>query len=140
MLSSVKRLVALDVGERRIGVALGDTLVRLASPYTTLHVDGSEVNQIQRLVEEQSAETIVIGYPRNSQGEKTAQTAYVLEFAKKLQSIPVQIVFQDESLTSVLAEDRLKSHKKPYSKEDIDAYAAAIILDDYLEVSYAAGL
>ena len=50
----------------------------------------------------------------------------------------MNIVFQDESLTSVMAEDRLKASGKPYEKGDIDAMAATIILQDYLEIHYAA--
>ena len=49
----------------------------------------------------------------------------------------VDVVFQDESLTSVIAEERLKSFRRPYTKEDIDAEAASIILQDYIEEKYA---
>jgi putative transcription antitermination factor YqgF len=60
----------------------------------------------------------------------------VEEFAQKLSELDAEIAFQDESLTSVLAEERLKKHGRPYSKGDIDAQAAAIILQDYLEERY----
>lgn len=85
----------------------------------------------------EGAQTLVVGYPRNQQGEATAQSAYVEAFADKLADI-AKVVFQDESLTSVLAESRLKSRGKPYVKGDIDKEAAAIILQDYLEQHYAA--
>jgi putative Holliday junction resolvase len=81
----------------------------------------------------EDADTIVVGYPRNQSGEPTAQTAYVEEFAKQLHDMAPHLVFQDESLTSVLAEQRLRAQGKPYTKGDIDAQAAAIILQDYLE-------
>ncbi|HET7630493.1 MAG TPA: Holliday junction resolvase RuvX, partial [Candidatus Saccharimonadales bacterium] len=70
-------------------------------------------------------------------GQPTQQTASVEAFADKLKVFQLPIVWQDESLTSVLAEEYLKSHKKTYSKADIDAHAAAIILGDYLEANYA---
>lgn len=131
-----KKLLALDVGEKRIGVALADTGVRIAIPATTLIVDGSEIGQIQSLVEREGCDLVIIGYPRNQSGEATAQTAYVEKFAQQLRSF-VEVKFQDESLTSVLAEQQLQAHNKPYTKADIDALAAAIILQDYLELHHA---
>lgn len=128
-----KVFLALDVGEKRIGVARGDSGVRLASPLLTIAVDGTEYEAIEALCQIERPNAIVVGYPRNQSGEATKQTAYVEEFVQPLQDKGVNLVFQDESLTSVLAEDRLKASKKPYQKEDIDALAAALILQDYLE-------
>ena len=127
------RVIGLDVGERRIGVAVGDRLVKIASPLSTIEVDGKEIDIIRQIVASQSADTIVIGYPRNQSGDITDQTRYVEKFAEKLIGVADKIVFQDESLTSVVAEQQLISYKRPYSKGDIDARAAAIILHDYLE-------
>ena len=131
-----KNLICLDVGEKRIGVAVADESVRIAMPYETIDVDGSELEAISKIIEQQQPGVVVIGYPRNQAGETTAQTHYVEEFAKKLEAIELEIVFQDESLTSVMAEDRLKAHNRPYAKADIDAQAATIILQDYLESKY----
>ncbi len=132
-----KNLIALDVGEKRIGVAVADTAVRIAIPLRTLEVDGTEIEQISKLVTAENATVVVIGYPRNQSGEPTAQTEYVQEFTKRLK-MAAAIEFQDESLTSVLAENQLKAHGKPYTKADIDAQAAALILQDYLELRHAA--
>src|SRR5690606_8798088 len=99
----------------------------------TIEVDGNEVQSITELVLSDKIDIIVIGYPRNQAGEPTAQTAKVEAFANRLNLLDAKIVFQDESLTSVLAEKHLASRKQPYSKADIDAYAASIILEDYLE-------
>jgi putative Holliday junction resolvase len=125
--------LSLDVGEKRIGVAIGDSEVRIAIAYDTIDVDGTEYEQIARLIGLESVDVVVVGYPRNQSGEATAQTTYVEEFAKRLEEIAPKIVFQDESLTSVIAEDRLKSIGKPYEKRDIDMIAASIILQDYME-------
>jgi putative Holliday junction resolvase len=133
---SKHNLICLDVGEKRIGVATADSGVRIAVAYTTLEVDGTEISAIAKLVVDQSVDVIVIGYPRNQQGEATAQTAYVENFAQLLKDLGPTVVFQDESLTSVIAEQRLIAQKKPYSKGDIDAQAASIILQDYLELHY----
>jgi len=130
---SSQSLVCLDVGEKRIGVAVADTAIKIAVAFTTIEVDGGEIEAIAKIVLQEGAKTIVVGYPRNQQGEATAQTDFVEKFTKKLEYISDDIVFQDESLTSVIAEQRLVAMKKPYSKGDIDAQAAAIILEDYME-------
>lgn len=130
---SKRSLVCLDVGEKRIGVAVADSAVRIAVPFDTIEVDGNELQSIAEIVIRERADTIVLGYPRNQLGEPTAQTRYVEQFAEKLEDMAPTIVFQDESLTSVLAEQRLKESKRPYTKGDIDSLAAAIILQDYLE-------
>ena len=137
-MSIAKTLVALDVGEKRIGVALADTAVRIAVPYDTVEVDGREVETISELIFKEKASTVVVGYPRNQAGLPTAQTTYVETFMQQFSELDVEIVFQDESLTSVVAEERLKAHNRPYSKGDIDAQAAAIILQDYIEDRYGA--
>lgn len=130
---SSQSLVCLDVGEKRIGVAVADASIRIAVAFDTIEVDGDELRKIAEIVIREDAKTIVVGYPRNQSGETTAQTQYVERFAEQLKDIAPEIVFQDESLTSVLAEKRLVDMKKPYTKGDIDALAAAIILEDYME-------
>lgn len=133
-MSRNRAVLALDVGKKRIGVAGSDGIVRIARALGTIEVDGHEIAAAARFIVEEKAEVVVIGYPRNQSGEPTAQTAFVESFAKRLdEASNVPIVFQDESLTSVLAEERLRSYKKPYSKADIDSQAAVIILEDYLE-------
>jgi putative Holliday junction resolvase len=134
---SSKNIVCLDVGEKRIGVAVADTGIRIPVAFDTVDVDGNEVASIARIIIDQQADTLVIGYPRNQSGEPTAQTRYVEAFAARLVDTAPTIVFQDESLTSVIAEQQLISHKRPYTKGDIDAQAATIILRDYLETHYA---
>jgi len=130
---SSQSLVCLDVGEKRIGVAVADPSIRIAVAFDTIIVDGTEIEKIAEIVVREGAKKIVVGYPRNQQGETTAQTSYVENFAQQLKDIAEEIVFQDESLTSVIAENRLIAMKKPYAKGDIDAQAAAIILEDYME-------
>ena len=126
-------LIALDVGEKRIGVARADTSVRIAVAYSTLLVDGTEFQQIQKIIDRERAEILVVGYPRNQSGEATEQTEYVERFVAQLANLGVTVEYQDESVTSIRAEELLKAQRKPYSKGDIDAVAAALILTDYVE-------
>lgn len=132
-MSKTKSLLALDVGEARIGVALADTAVRIAIPFGAVEVDGTELTEIARITVKEGTNIIIVGYPRNQSGEPTAQTEYVENFASQLTDMADEIIFQDESLTSVMAEQRLKDRGGQYTRGDIDAEAATIILQDYLE-------
>lgn len=129
------KLIALDVGTKRIGIAKADSKVRIAIPYSAVEVDGSEFQKIASLARAWDIDSFVIGLPRNSQGQETEQSRYVRQFARDLKKIipGAKICFQDESLTSVEAEKRLKNCKKGYKKGDIDSEAATIILQDFLE-------
>lgn len=129
------KLIGLDVGTKRIGVAKADTSVKIAVPQCTITVDGTEFSQLSRLSRVHDTKFFVIGLPRNNSGEETAQSKYSRAFAEKLKkSIPgARVAFQDESLTSVEAEENLKKRKKSFEKGDIDAEAASIILQDFLE-------
>lgn len=125
--------LGLDVGTRRIGVALGDSIGRIAQPVSVVKVDGSEAAQLKLLLQDNDITDIVVGRPRNQSGDATQQTHLVEEFTHTvLAQFGLPIHWQDESVTSVIAEERLKSYKKPYSKGDIDAEAASIILQDFL--------
>ena len=135
-MNNKRTYLALDVGERRIGVAIADPSVRIAVAYDTIEVDGSELEQITQLIMSERVGVVVVGYPRNQSGEPTAQTAYVERFATQLTDIAPRLAFQDESLTSVQAEEYLRAQGKPYSKGAIDAVAASIILQDYMETHY----
>lgn len=133
------KLMALDVGTKRIGIALADSSIRIAIPFLTIEVENdleSVVKQIIELISKEEINILVIGLPRNQSGEETSQSVYTKEFVKKLEYSVDRIEFQDESLTSIQAEDRLKSYGKPYSKGDIDMNAASIILQDYLEENF----
>lgn len=127
-------LLALDVGTKRIGMAVIDSDVKIARPVGYLTVDGTEIEEIVKACNLFQPSKIIVGYPRNQSGETTQQTALVEAFCEQLKQAEVPpIVYQDESLTSVIAEEQLKSVNRPYGKGDIDAVAAALILTDYAE-------
>lgn len=154
------RLMALDVGEVRIGVALSDASGFLASPYTTLHVT-KDIAQtwaaIQQLIVETEAEGMVIGLPISLDGEIHGQGERVLAFAEQLKAqITLSITFWDERLSTVEAE-RLRAERgqdagtrrhgkggrggkqpgghrrKRRGQQEIDALAATVILQSYLD-------
>jgi len=125
-------ILSLDVGERRVGVAIASVIAQFPNPLTTLDATDSVIEHIQQLATEHDVQTIVVGLPRNLSSEDTAQTEYVRKFAKQLSGYTV--AFQDEALTSQKAEAELKAKGKPYEKGDIDTLAAVYILEDYLTV------
>jgi putative Holliday junction resolvase len=122
------------VGERRIGVAFADGGVPIAVPLTTLIVDGTEAIELEKILIEKHISHVVIGRPRNQSGDTTAQTEAVKVIADKLlQGFTGHVSYQDESLTSVTAENQLKARGRAYEKGDIDRLAAALILQDFLD-------
>lgn len=135
------RIIGLDVGTKRIGVAKADTSVRIAIPNGYVLVNGQEIPEILRIARLNDTNFFVVGLPRSNDGNETAQSVYARKFADTLAaSMPgARIYFQDESLTSVVAEERLKKRKKNFEKGEIDAEAASIILQDFIE-NYAAKL
>lgn len=141
---AVKRYLGLDVGEKRIGMAWGDNDVRIASPLNAVANDGSAYDSIATLAWSMGASGIVVGRPRDTKGDLTAQTLYTEEFtgelrkALKRRKYKGEIIHQDESLTSVIAEKRLKADKKHFKPSmltdgTLDSEAATIILGDFLE-------
>jgi putative Holliday junction resolvase len=127
-----KSILALDFGSKRIGVALSSVIARLAHPLTTLDNNSSLMETLDKIVKDENIVQIVVGYPRNLDGQPTKQTEEVEAFVKKLKeqsSLPID--FQDESLTSVKAEAELKDSKN-LQKADVDSLAATYILTDWL--------
>lgn len=140
----VARIAGLDVGERRIGVAVSDATGTLARPVGVVQTTGLEKDALDRAAaeitrlaqEEDGLAALVIGLPRRLDGSANDMTPRVQAFAKTLgvrTSLPV--VLQDERLTSVEAESRLATRDKDWRsrKARLDAAAAAIILQDYLD-------
>ena len=129
------KIIGLDVGTVRIGVARADTATKIAIPDGYINVNGQEVSEIQRRLRFYNSSVLVIGMPRSNDGVQTAQSEYVKKFAMQVAAIipGIKIYFQDESLTSVEAEKRLRSRKPNFQKSEIDAEAASIILQDFIE-------
>ena len=125
--------LALDVGRARIGIAIANSIARIAAPLPAIVNDENHITTIQDLVAENDIATLVVGWPRGLNGQHTEQTEYVDAFVEKLETgIQIPIVKQDEALTSVQAEAELKRRGKDFAKGDIDSLSAVYILEDYL--------
>ena len=138
------RLLGIDVGERRIGLALSDPSGTLASPLHVLTISGqlderveAIVREIDRLArEEEGLAGVVVGLPTALDGRRHAQTGQVTALVEALRHrTPVPVMVQDERLTSREAESRLAVREKDWRrrKTRLDAAAAAVILQDYLD-------
>ncbi len=125
--------VALDIGEKRIGVALADMAAPFPAPLVTLEATGELHAQFAALLRQHQVGAVVVGFPRNQNGEPTAQTKRVQQIVQLLK-IPndIPVYWQDESLTSVKAEAELNKRKKPYTKAAVDSLAATFILEDFI--------
>jgi putative Holliday junction resolvase len=130
----VNQYLALDVGLKRTGIARGSDAARLAEPLRT--VATTEVlSTLKNLAEEYNVSAIVVGLPRNLHGNSTQQTNWVRDWVVKLKrKIDLPFYWQDEVLTTRIAEAKKLSYKKVH---DIDSLAAAIILQDFLDTPQA---
>jgi len=132
------RVMALDVGERRIGVAVSDELGWLARTVTVIERHDLEVDltAVQALVAELGAELLVVGYPRSMSGEIGEQAQRMERFVAQLQPVVgVPIVLWDERLSTFTATQILREQgvEARAQKKRVDAVAAAVILQDYLD-------
>ena len=131
-----ERIVALDIGTKRIGVAVCDALWMGASPVKTINRTKDEValEEIKKICKEYATTKILIGVPYNMDGSLGFQAKNCLKFIEPLRG-EYEILEQDERLTSSQAEDILKAQNKKYTKNKalVDVTAACVILSEYLE-------
>jgi putative Holliday junction resolvase len=132
----LSRILALDIGTKRIGVAVSDPLGITAKPLDYIKNDDNVFQNIKSLIESQNVSTVVIGLPITLKGLQGQQVEYTKEFAEKLKHyIPhINIVFIDERFTTSLAEKHLSQTKKKKNIKDyIDSLSAVFILQTYLD-------
>lgn len=123
-------VLGLDVGARRIGVALSSVIARVPRPLAMIPAGDTALNAIQQVIQQESVSLVVIGIPRNLEGSETAQSATIREFADRLApAITVPIVFADESLSSVRAESL--AAESQFKNASSDSLAACFILEEY---------
>lgn len=133
-MTTTSNYLALDVGSKRIGVAMASGIARLPRALTTLDNTETVFDDIKSIIDQESIGTVVVGLPRNLSGEDTEQTKSIRHFAEELQKhLKIPVHMQDEALTSRAAEAELQRRGKGYEKSDIDALAAEVILGDYIE-------
>ena len=140
-----KRIMALDVGDKTIGVAVSDSLLITAQGVTTIERVGikKDTTKVMDLIKEYDCGTLVIGLPKKLDGTDSIQTEKVYEFKEKMENKlrssgmgEVTIEYQDERLTTVMAEKVLieADLSRKRRKEVIDKQAAVLILQSYLAV------
>jgi putative Holliday junction resolvase len=132
----IARVMGLDVGDARIGVALSDPLGIIASPLKIITRDKSPaaLRAILGIVTENGVARIIVGLPANMDGTLGSQAEKVQEFVKELKAqTPVPVEFRDERLTTVQAKRILKNSRKTTRDTRFDAAAAALILQTYLD-------
>jgi putative Holliday junction resolvase len=142
--TEIVRVLGIDYGARRIGLALSDATGTLASPWRLLQRPPSDaatltlvVDEITRLMtDDDGLAAVVVGWPRRLDGSPTHQTGAVEQFARALEArVTLPVILQDERLSSHEAESRLAYRERDWRrrKEKLDAAAAAVVLQDYLD-------
>jgi putative Holliday junction resolvase len=133
----LKRILCLDYGEKRIGLALSDPLKIIAYPYKTIINFGLKnlKYEIKKIIANETVESIVIGLPIGLNGKDTIQTQKVREFRLQILDLNIPIYFEDERLSSLAAAKSMKMEKikTGFNKGIIDKRAAAIILQQFLD-------
>jgi putative Holliday junction resolvase len=131
------RVLGIDYGDSRIGLAMSDPLKIIASPFKTIRNEGNKkcLQVFQSLIKEKDVEAIVVGLPIGLKGQETVQTKKVMEFANLLYALKLPIHLEDERLSSVSAEKSMiqQNIKTGHNKGMIDQRAAAILLQQFLD-------
>jgi putative Holliday junction resolvase len=131
------RLLAIDFGLKRIGLALSDPLRIFAYPYKTLLNDKNFWEELGKIIEKKNIVKIILGYPFRENGSKSDITTAIEKLAGELKKrFNLEIIFWDERYTSIMAQEKvLESYPKKSKRRDkglLDQNSAAIILQEYL--------
>ncbi len=132
------RFLAIDFGEKRVGLALSDPMKIIAKPFKTIFYSNQNdlINKIALIIKDEKIEKIILGLPKGLKGNNTSQTNLVIEFYNLIKDkIDTPIVMEDERLSSVSAKKSLilQNIKTGHNKTLIDETAAAIFLQLYLD-------
>lgn len=140
MIDSVNesRVMALDFGIKRIGIALSDSLKLFAYPYTTMPNDEKLYDALKRIIEEKMISKIILGIPTERKSTKTSVVKDIEKFKAKLETMfSIKVIFWDESYTSSIAQQKIlesvNKKQKRQNKGLLDMYSASIILQEYLD-------
>ena len=131
----INKILALDLGQKKIGVAISSNMSLSSTPLIVLVNDSDLITNLTKIISENQINQIVIGCPRNIDGSDTTQTSNIKNMAKDLMTKLKfnNYLFQDEFLSSKRAQEIINQSKK-YSADDEDMLAASLILDDYLKI------
>ncbi|HQO08543.1 MAG TPA: Holliday junction resolvase RuvX [Clostridiales bacterium] len=132
----MSRILAIDYGDVRIGLALTDPLKIISSGYKTIKNEGDEkiIDALKAIILSEEVEKIILGHPVGLDGNKTKKTVQVEQFGEKLKLLGKEIILFDESFSSKRAHQIIHEmgKKTGNNKEMIDMLAAQVILEDYL--------
>jgi putative holliday junction resolvase len=141
------RILAIDLGTRRVGLALGDSIVKLATPYDVLTITTPQqaLEAVSRIAQEESVEQLVVGVPLNMDDSAGPQAKQAILWGKLLgERTTLCVVFIDERLSSFTAEQQLADRKRSgeklthgRKKKQLDALAAASFLQQYFDGTLA---
>ncbi|HHX21939.1 MAG TPA: Holliday junction resolvase RuvX [Clostridiales bacterium] len=133
----MSRLLGLDIGEKRIGIAISDAMGWIATPHSVyLRVGyGPDVRHIQQLMQQLGADSVVVGLPRNMDGSLGPSAMKAQAFADKLTEAGIPVTFWDERLSTVSAQRSLieGGMRRQQRRDTVDKVAAAVILQAYLD-------
>ena len=134
---NLKRVMGVDFGEVKIGIAISDPLKIISSPYLTINRKKTPdyISEIKKIVLEKEVESIVVGYPLTLSGNKSKQTQDTEKFINQLEVDLDTMIFKcDERLSSQEAQRYMKEQgfKIGYNKEKVDQISASIILNQFL--------
>lgn len=134
---NLSRILAIDYGAKRIGLALCDPLKTFAYPYATIPNDDSTYKELKKIITEQGIEKIILGNPLREDGQVSRMLKPILDFKTKLErDFSLEVILVDESYSSSTAQERIIASvpKKSKRREKglIDKNAAAVILQEYL--------
>jgi len=133
---AMNRILGLDFGSARIGVAISDELQMLAHPLETIPANEEPASRVAEIVREKQVEQVVAGIPRQMNGQIGTAATEVIEFVEKLRAIlPCPVVTWDERLTTVAAHRALRDagKKTRHTRAYVDQVAAQMILQSYLD-------
>ena len=126
------KVMALDIGTKRIGIALSDYFLMLANGHSYISRDEQSLDKIYKIAKENNVKKIVIGLPLNMDNSEGGQAKDCREFASEIEGY--EVIFEDERLTSDAAEENLRNKKIDFRKDKglVDIESACIILEQYL--------
>lgn len=138
------RILAIDMGEKRIGIAVSDPLRLIARSYTVLERRSrrEDFARIGEIIDREGVDLVVMGLPINLSGDEGNKAAWIRDYAGELaRELAIELLFWDESFTTVQAAESMRARGKNarQQKEWIDAVAAAFILQSYLDATHAGG-
>lgn len=137
-MKSDTRIMGIDYGEKRIGIALSDPLFTFAYPFTTLQNDSVFFNTLSNIIQEKNIIKAVLGLPSSKFNSSLELSKLVLKLKNEIESkLKIEVILWDEEFSSMIAKEKIlesvtkKSKRK--NKDLLDKHSAAIILQEYLD-------